>query len=103
MKCPLLFTEAVPKFNIVLRIFGKEFSKFCGNYCKVDLIWISERVKNLSCDIEGVSNDYSVFDVGVSDCLVNTALDSKKLGLGYGNIDSPDKNFDDGFVKEIDV
>jgi len=28
VKSPLLFTRAIPKFNMVLGIFGKEFSKF---------------------------------------------------------------------------
>jgi len=89
MKCPMLITGAVPKFDTVLRIFRKEFSKFCGNYSRVDLIWMKGRVKDLSCNMKRVSDDYNVFDVGVGNCLVNTTLDSKELSFSYGNIDGP--------------
>ena len=89
MKCPLLFTRAIPKFNTVLRIFEKEFSKFYGNSCRVDLIWVSGRVEDPSCDIKGISDDYDMFNVMVSNCLVYTTLNNKELSLGCGNIDSP--------------
>ena len=48
---------------------------------------MSGRVKDLSCDMEGVSDDYNILDIRVSDCLVNTTLDSKELSLGCGYID----------------
>jgi len=50
---------------------------------------VSERVKDLSCDIEGVSDDYNMLDIGVGNCLVNAVLDSKELGLSCGYIDCP--------------
>ena len=86
MKCPLLITGAVPKFDIVLRIFRKEF---CENCSRVNLIWMRERVEDLPHDMEGVSDDYNVFDVGVSNCLVNTTLDSKELSFCCGDINGP--------------
>ena len=36
MKDLLLFARTVPEFDMVLRIFGKEFSKFYGNWCWVE-------------------------------------------------------------------
>ena len=48
---------------------------------------MSERVEDISCDMEGVSDDYNMLDIGVSDCLVNATSDSKELGLSYGYID----------------
>jgi len=89
MKCPMLFTRAIPKFDTVLRIFGKTFSKFHGNSCRVNLIWMSGRVKDSSCDMKGVSDDNNVLNVMISDCLVYTVSNSEKFSLGYGNIDSP--------------
>ena len=50
---------------------------------------MSERVEDISCDMEGVSDDYNVFDVGVSNCLVNTTLDSKELSFCCGDINGP--------------
>jgi len=47
---------------------------------------MSGRVKDFSCDIEGVSDDYNMLDIGVGDCLVNATLDSKELGLDCGYI-----------------
>ena len=89
MKDPLLFAGTVLEFDMVLRIFEKEFSEFYGNCYWVDLIWVSRRVKDLSCDMEEVSNDYNMLDIGVGDYLVNTTSDSKELGLSYGYIDCP--------------
>jgi len=48
---------------------------------------VSKRVEDLSCDMEGVSDDYNMLDIGVSNCLVNAASDSKELGFGCGYID----------------
>ena len=87
MKDPLLFAETVSEFDTVLRIFGKEFSKFYGNCCWVDLIWVSGRVEDLSCDMEGVSDDYNMLDIRVGNCLVNAVSDSKELSLSCGYID----------------
>ena len=50
---------------------------------------MSRRVKDLPCDMEGVSDDDYVVGIGDGDCLVNAALDSKKLSLGCGYIDGP--------------
>ena len=50
---------------------------------------MSRRVEDLSCNMEGVSDDYNILDIGVSDCLVNAVSDSKELGLGCGYIDCP--------------
>ena len=50
---------------------------------------MSGRVKDSSCDMKGFSDDNNVLDIMISNCLVYTALNSKKLSLGYGNIDSP--------------
>jgi len=85
----MLFTRAVPKFDMILRIFGKKLSKFCGNSCRVNLIWMSGRVEDSSCDMKRVGNDNNVLDIMISDCLVYTTLNSKKLSLSCGNIDSP--------------
>ena len=89
MKCPILFTRAIPKFNTVLRIFGKKFSKFYGNSYRVNLIWMSGRVEDSSCNMKGVSDNNNVLDIMISDHLVYTTLNSKKLSLSYGNVDSP--------------
>jgi len=85
----MLFIRAIPKFDIVLRIFGKKFSKFYRNKCRVNLIQMSGKVKNSSCNMKEVSDKNNVLDIMISNCLVYTALNSKKLSLGYGNIDSP--------------
>ena len=50
---------------------------------------MSGRVKDSSCDVKGVSDDYDMFDVMVSDYLVYTVTNSKELSFGYSNIDSP--------------
>ena len=50
---------------------------------------MSGRVKDLSCDIEGVSDNYNMLDIRVGACLVNAALDSKELGLSCSYIDCP--------------
>jgi len=55
----------------------------------VDLIWVSERVKDLSCNMEGVSDDYNMLDIRVSNCFINATSDSKELGLGYDYINCP--------------
>ena len=95
MKCPILFTRAIPKFNTVLRIFGKKFSKFYGNSYRVNLIWMSGRVEDSSCNMKGVSDNNNVLDIMISDHLVYTTLNSKKLSLSYGNVSAiwfPDLN-----------
>ena len=64
---------------------------------------MSERVKDFSCDMKGVSDDNDVFDVVVSDCLVYTISNGKELILSYSNVDSPVQSFDDRFVKGMNV
>jgi len=88
MKCPMLFTRAIPKFDIVLRIFEKKFSKFYEHSYRVNLIWMSKRVKNSSYNMKGVNDDNNVLDVIISDHLVYTILNSKEFSLGCSNIDS---------------
>ena len=39
--------------------------------------------------MERVSDDYNMFDIGVSNYLVNAISDSKELGLSCGYIDCP--------------
>ena len=53
----------------------------------MDLIWVSGRVEDLSCDMEGVSDDYNMLDIRVGNCLVNAVSDSKELSLSCGYID----------------
>jgi len=50
---------------------------------------MSKRVKDLSCDMKRVSDNNCVVGVGVGNCLIDTTLDTKKLGLCCGYIDSP--------------
>ena len=50
---------------------------------------MSKRVKDSSCDVKGVGDDYDMFDIMVSNCLVYTATNGKELSFGCGNIDSP--------------
>jgi len=50
---------------------------------------MSGRVKDSSCDVKGVSDDYDMFGIMISDRLVYTAVNGKELGFGCGNIDSP--------------
>jgi len=54
MKCPLLFTGAVPEFDVIHRILGKEFFEFCRDHCRMYLVWIGERFEYLSCDVDEV-------------------------------------------------
>ena len=49
---------------------------------------MSGRVKDSSCDMKGVSDDNNVLDIMISDCLVYTISNSKKLSLGCSNVDS---------------
>ena len=53
--------------------------------------------------MEGVSNDYDMLYVGVSDSLINTTFDCKELSLSSGDVNSPIKSFDNGFVERVDV
>jgi len=89
MKCPLLFTGTVPEFDTIHKILGKEFSEFCGDCCRIYLVWMGGRVKYLSCDMEGVDNDYDILYAGVSDNLINTTSDCEELSLSSGNINGP--------------
>ena len=50
---------------------------------------MSGRVKNSSCNIKGAGNNNNVLDIMISDHLVYTTSNSKKLSLSYGNVDSP--------------
>ena len=50
------------------------------------LVQMSERVENLSCDMEGVSNDYNMLYTRISDSLINITSDYEELSLGNGNI-----------------
>ena len=50
---------------------------------------MSGRVKNSSCNMKEVSDNNNVLDIIISNCLVYTALNSKKLSLSCDNIDSP--------------
>jgi len=54
----------------------------------VDLIWVSRRVEDLSCDVKRVSDDNYVVGIGVGDCLIDTTSDSEKLSLCCGYVDS---------------
>ena len=64
MKCSLLFAETVPEFDMIHRIFRKEFSEFWGDYYRVNLAWMSGQIKYLPCDMERVSNDYDMLYMG---------------------------------------
>lgn len=50
---------------------------------------MSRRVKDLSCNMERVSDDNYTVGVGNGDCLVNATSDSEKLSLSYSYIDGP--------------
>ena len=67
------------------------------------LVQMSGRVKYLSCDIEGVSNNYNMLYTGVSDSLINTTSDCEELSLSSDNISGPIQSFDNGFVEGVDV
>jgi len=54
----------------------------------VDLIWMSGRVKDSSCDVKGVGDDYDMFDVMVNNYLIYTAMNGKELSFSCGNINS---------------
>jgi len=73
---------------MIHRIIGKEFSKFCRDCCEMYLVWMGRRFKYLSCDVEGVGNDYDMLYAGVSDSLINTASDCEELSLSSGDINS---------------
>jgi len=47
----------------------------------MDLIQISGRVKDSSCNVKGVGDDYDMFDVMVSNHLVYTTTNSKELSI----------------------
>ena len=49
---------------------------------------MSQRVKDSSCDMKRVGDDYDMFDVMVSDHFVYTTINGKKLSFSCGNIDS---------------
>ena len=50
---------------------------------------MSGRVEDSSCNMKGVGDNNNVLDIMISDHLVYTTLNSKKLSLSYGNVDSP--------------
>jgi len=50
---------------------------------------MSKRVKDLSCNVEGVSDDDYIVGVGDGDCLANAASDSEKLSLSCSYINGP--------------
>jgi len=50
---------------------------------------MSGRVEDSSCNMKGVGDNNNVLDIMISDYLVYTTLNSKKLSLSYGNVDSP--------------
>ena len=67
------------------------------------LVQMSRRVEYLSCNMEGVSNDYNMLYTGVSDSLINTTSDCEELSLSSGNISGSMQSFDNGFVEGVDV
>ena len=67
------------------------------------LVQMSERVENLSCDMEGVSNDYNMLYIRISDSLINITSDYEELSLGNGNISVSMQSFDNRFVEGVDM
>ena len=103
MKQPLLFTRAVPKFNMIARILWKEFSKFL-KYCSwVNLIRVNWRVEDLLGSMKGVCDNHYMIDIGIGDCLIYFTLYSKQFSFGCNNVDSSVLGFDDRFIEEMNM
>ena len=72
-----MFARAVPKFNMIMSILRKEFSKFLGYCGRMNLIWVNRGVKDPSCSMKGVGNNYYMIGIRAGNYLIYVALDSK--------------------------
>ena len=72
-----MFARAVPKFDMIMSILGKEFFKFLGYHSRMNLIWVNWGVEDPLCSIKGVSDDHYMIGVEVGDSLIYAVLDSK--------------------------
>ena len=72
-----MFARAVPKFNMITSILGKEFSKFLEYHGRMNLIWVDWGVKDPPCSMKEVGDDHYMIGVKVGNSLIYAIPDSR--------------------------
>ena len=87
MKRPFSAARAIPKSDRVARTFVKESSKILRNSNGLQLVWMRGWIKNVSCSMNGVSDDNDTFNVGDLYSLIYSTSNREQLCFSGSDID----------------
>ena len=64
---------------------------------------MNRRVKYLLGGMKGVGDNHYIIDISIGDCLIYSAMYSKKFGFSCSDINSSMQCFDNRFIVEMNV
>ena len=80
--------RAIPESDRIVGIFIKEGSKVLLYCDRLQLIRIREWIKNLSCSIDGISDNNNIYSILDLDSLIDTISNCKQFYLCKSDIDN---------------
>jgi len=103
VELPIVFAQALPKFDCILIMIIEELSEVVKNKSYLLLKYVSRRVKDIFCHMDGICNNNDFIYALETGCLINAVSDSKEFGFSTSNVDCMVKSFDDQSIINMNI